>query len=891
MADSQNSVSDDVPPETLDELEFDVDGSDGDSAGGSSSGGGSASGGSGGAGDGSAATAGAIPVYVLTALPDPERAAFPDTEQGDPVSRASDPEPERRDFAAETAQAAVNVARRRLRPVDVVDIQLDPDGMPSLGVPMYQSRRGWMGGVTVATSSEALRRARRDRRDARRAERPGFAREFVAGLSGAPVRDRDPDRPASLVTSDVDLMIRELMAGASNKDVREGRLPEGILERKGARPETLDQALYEFKRGLNAERRARPRPIRAEDDQRSLMDVLRRSRVVVAPADEADELAEDLPDVAVIGYTGADPASLESLQRGVAVAVDAVAAYRDDQERQRAKLAAALRRLWSERMQLIALGGDITDQQRARLAEVEDRIGAIVNLVNVSHAASDELREARESIYLAAEDVEIALRKGNATDPDLGDFEAVTAESERLGERAEGIADRAIDSIDSFDAEAAQWAREQALEPQLPEELDAAVGTLELPVGHSLEVDGVSGTFDITEHRFELNPAEFHPDNDEASPSQAGEQALAGELFGQDPPGGPDFGQPADGNSQSPDPGDRAPSDSASDADRSPDGPDAGAQDQTPVDTTADVPEPTSDAGADPSEAAVSQPGERELVSRQNSRVYADVEAGEHPNGSGAASVVFEHAQDGRLEAADFAAAPPVRRSASTQAYRPGEEDTDDAGGNGSSVGMAAPEIKAEITRRVQESTDTDAPERAATQYRRHRQVSRSAAARLPPAAGNDVRDEEGDSGTDSRSRASEIDPIEVPRRDEDPGKPGVSGARAVDFPAAAPPVKLAPPLDSGPAEVVSDSRFEPTPPGEVRPRLIHPSPELTGAQSRTTAPFNPHGNTIHATVQEVPIHRLPDQDSRALVELIRPYSPAAAPPPPSRSAKSGPAR
>ncbi|MGH3425982.1 MAG: hypothetical protein ACRDQZ_00140, partial [Mycobacteriales bacterium] len=848
MADSQNSVSDDVPPETLDELEFDVDGSDGDSTGGSSSGGGSASGGSGGAGDGSDAMAGAIPVYVLTALPGPERAVFADTEQGDPVSRTSGPEPERRDFAAEAAQAAANVARRRLRPVDVVDIQLDPDGMPSLGVPMYQRRRGWMGGVTVATSSEALRRARRDRRDAARAERPGIARQFVAGLSGAPVRDRDPDRPASLVSTDVDLMIRELMAGASNKDVREGRLPEGILERKGARPETLDQALYEFKRGLNAERRARPRPIRAEDDQRSLMDVLRRSRVAVVPADEADELAEDLPDVAVVGYTGADPASLESLQRAVAVAVDAVAAYRDDQEQQRAKLAAALRRLWSERMQLIALGQDITDQQRARLAEVEERIGAIVNLVSVSHEASDELRQARESIYLAADDVELALRKGNAVDLDLGEFEAVTAETERLGDHAEGLADRAIESIDSFDAEAAQWAREQASNPQLPEEIDTAAGRLELPPGYSLEVDDASGAFDITEHRFELNPAESRPDTDEASPSQAGEQTLAGELFGQDPTGGSDLEQPADDNSQSPGPGDRAPSDSDSGADHSPDGPDAGVEGQTPGETTADVSEPAFGAGADhvgpagidPSEPAVSRPGERELVSRQNSRAYADVEAGEHSDGSGAASVVFEHAQDGRLEAADFAASPPVRRSAPTQAYRPGEEDTDDAGGNGSPVGMAAPEIKPEIARRVQEWSDTDAAERAATQYRRHRQVSRSAAAQPSPAGDDDVRDEEGDPGPSSRSAASEVDPIEVSRRDDDPRKSGVSGVRAVDFPAPPPRVKAAPPLDSGPAqtEPVPDSRFEPTPPGEVQPRLIHPSPELAGARSRTAAPF-----------------------------------------------------
>ncbi len=527
MAEGQQPV-DDVESEALvpDALvdaatESDSDGgTGGDSAGGSSGGGGSVGGTANVDGPASA-----VPVYVVTSVPplhrdeSTPRDSVPDATQ--PAAEAPAPQ---RDLAAEAAQAFSVLAARLGRSADVRYIELSPDGIPSAGVPMHAQRRGPFGllGVVVAPTPEAARALVGYRRGRDRSAPRNALDEFLRGAAGREPFERRGSQPR-FVNRDGHQITRDFLAGVGAQDVRDDRIPDGSMQRRSALPDTLEQALSEFRKGFKAQA-ARPKPLRPESERRSLLGI-RRSRTMIAPAEMTDELEQELPGVTVVGFQPSIPGSLE---QEFTTAIDAVAAFQADQEAQRAKLVAALKQLWAQRVTLLAGGRELSESEQMRLADVDQRIGALVNLVRFGQLAMEQLDTAERSIYRAGHDVESALHKSATTtrpgavaselSSGVAELESVTADAELVGATAKEVADAAHVTVVETDTQIADWAQQQLESPEPPAELVSAVEELELPPGISLSnVDEVTGNFDVT---VDQTLDSVGADTDADSPSQ-----------------------------------------------------------------------------------------------------------------------------------------------------------------------------------------------------------------------------------------------------------------------------------------------------------------------------------------------------------------------------------
>ncbi|MGH3544848.1 MAG: hypothetical protein ACRDPW_02820, partial [Mycobacteriales bacterium] len=359
-----------------------------------------------------------------------------------------------------------------------------------------------------------------------------------------------------------------------------------------------------------------------------------------------------------------------SLEQAVTTAMDAVAAFRADQQAQRAKLAAAFRRLWAERVALLAGGRVLTVSEQARLGEIEQSMASLVNLVHFGQLAAAQLDSAEHSIHSASQDLKSAVRAGAADEisASVAGLEATAADAELVGASTGEVADTAHTTAAQTDAQITEWSKQQLESLEAPAEVVAELENLELPAGLSLSNAKDTGEFDLNVDQRLLDSVA--PDAKPASPEPASLETASPETAVTPKP-------PAVEASAEPDPAPKsellAPPESAATEDQ----PElAHPDDVPPLDDSAE-PVPTPDAGAD-------------AASRlQHLAAGSHAAGGELPKAHTLQGADAGGGLGTSPEASQLPSTPVVVHSARAMSFQPGgEEGDEDGGGGGTAASM-----------------------------------------------------------------------------------------------------------------------------------------------------------------------------------------------------------
>jgi len=432
------------------------------------------------------------------------------------------------------------------------------------------------------------------------------------------------------------------------------------------------------------------------------------SYVLFVPKRIRDELAAQLPGVAVVGFS---PEQAEDLAAHIA---DVMAAFRVDQELQLVKLEAELSRLRVERDALINQGEPLSDEQQARLAEIEGRLGELSDLVRFCQLAIAELNSIEQAVQQASNDV-TASRSGSGQEAAGGSVEVTRLAN--AADAAQHTVDSAVDVAGAAHATVAEAVKTE--NEGSPEQLTELVDAVEKPPSE-LELSNANLEINVDPAPEVSNTAD-QPESATSEPSQ--EIAESSPVSIGDEP-------------------EAVPTPETSQAERVSD-PDAAQADG--LETSAAAEQPASlvdvksadrvrevDAVGDDADSATS----RGPVSQGESRSAGGQTRHEQQP---SAAVVAEHAAEGQLPAGDTADAVSVPvstvadRSASAMSLVP--QTDDDGDGGGSTAASMAKKDKAADS----DSLDHEAPAQrpnsleVARQQKEPRRVTGAAALSVDP--------------------------------------------------------------------------------------------------------------------------------------------------------------